>query len=139
MLSFSSLPQESRSNLGKSGKVTLNIKRKNIIEKAREIIKTFPKIVKANKNSLGVKSPVDGVDTGREGERGQPVDFLLVVVRLRVEEERTKQDTMKWPNLQHSFFHLLLSDALTDEKRFSSEMDLKSAGKQHTKLSESQL
>lgn len=78
-------------------------------------------------NSLRVESSVDGVHARRKGECGEPVYFLFIVL-----EQKT-----------HSFFHafsvcfllflcLLMSRAviLTDERRFSSELQYESVKEQ---------
>lgn len=83
MLSFSSLPHESKSNLveknwGKLSCYDKKTKTKKQI-KGHEITKVFLSMQEVSKNSLGVESPVDGVHTGGEWERGQSIYFLLIV------------------------------------------------------------
>lgn len=74
MLSFSSLPHESKSNLSgsKTRKMVINMKITGKIQGEKCM------------NSLCVDSTVDGVHTRRKGECGKAVYFLFIGFCLKV-------------------------------------------------------
>lgn len=78
ILSFSSLPQESKSNLCR--------KEKGHVNRVHQVNSG----VEAELNRLCVEASLDGVHTRREGERGQTVDFLLVGFCLRIKDSQSE-------------------------------------------------